>query len=740
MKKAWKKYLVNIAVGVAAAAVAVTGSLIYKKKVDDIALNEKTQYLRQISSQGTALVMSKLTNGKLAVDSVAKYIEGTKEDIFSPSAIAGIHSVAVTNNFDNISIVDKEGNLYHSMNDIPINVSDRYYFSDFLVGETVVSDVVDARDDGNSVIVVGAPIKRDGGVIGGVIARYPAKSISAMLEKNLSGDNVQCYVCHSDGEVFGCAKINPAEKPMTNILLDLQQADRSNEAIILRMKSDMKNDKQGFAKVMHLDRMYLINYEAIGINDLFCVVMMPMDVAITDIQNTAVTVIWLCMIGWVALISFFSYVMIVTKKRRGEYEKINGELGVIYESVPVGMFRCSCDSSLKVSFANEYFYSLLNMSEKEFADTYDKSLGQLLAGGADNIIDNIALGNVFSVEKQIKGDLDNRCICVKGRAVKNKNSGEVELFCALTDETRQHTMNDELHMHEQRCNLILEQINDIVFEWNYDKNEMFYSKHFNEKFGYAPVVNDFPDGFIHLGIIYRDDRQVFRNMFKTINMGSSYSEDEMRIRKNDGGYLWCKMCIMAVRDEKNQLHRIIGMLEDIDAEKREGDEIKGKSVRDELTGLYSKNASQALISECLDNANCGTSAFMMIDIDNFKEFNEILGEKVGDEALKEISKRIQNLFRDGDIIGRVGGDKFVVFMRNITSRDIADYKAKCIVQMMDYNASDGNNSAKITGSIGIAFAPDDASTYAQLYSKADKALYFSKKNGKAQVSTYDSTL
>lgn len=739
MKKAWKKYLVNIAVGAAAIAVTVAGSLMYKNRVEDIALSEKMHYLQQISSQGTSLVTSKLVNGKLAVDSVAKYIEGTKQDLFSPSAIAGIHSVAVTNNFENMSIVDKEGNLYHSINDIPINISDRYYFADFLMGETVVSDIVDARDDGNSVIVVGAPVKRDGSIIGGVVARYPADSISSMLERNLYADNAQCYVCHSDGEVFSSAKIKSDEKRMRNVLLDLQQADRANEAIMLRVKSDMKNDKQGFAEVMHLDRKYLISYEPIGLNDLFCVVMMPSDVPITGIQHTADAVIWMCMIGWAALILLLSYFMIATKKRRDEYEKINGELGVIYESIPDGMFRCTCDSAMKISFANEYFYSLLNMSEKEFADAYDKSLGQLLQDGADNIIDNIALGNVFNVEKRIKGDLDNRWLCIKGRAVKNQSSNDVELFCTLTDTTRQHIINDELHMHEKRCSLILEQVNDIVFEWNYDKNEIFYSKCFNEKFGYAPKISDFPDGFIHLGIIYREDRQVFRNMFKTINMGSSYSEDEVRIRKNDGGYLWCRLCIMAVRDEKNKLHRIIGMLTDIDAEKRDGDELKA-SVRDELTGLYNKNAMQTLISECLDNANCGTSAFMMIDIDDFRNFNDTLGEEIGDEALKEISKRIQSLFRDGDIIGRVGGDEFVVFMRNITTHEIADYKAKCIVQMMDYTASAGNNSAKITGSVGIAFSPDDASTYSQLYSKADKALYFSKKNGKSQVSTYDSTL
>lgn len=741
MKKEWTKYAVSIAVCIAAIAVTVTTSVFFIKRVEDVAISEKMNYLNQISSQGTDVVTSKLVNGVSVVNSVARYMEGEGGDIFSEHAINGIHNVAVKSDFENMSLVDKNGVVYHTINDVPINIADRYYFSRFMAGDLVISNVVDARDDGTQAVVLGAPISMNGVVIGGVIARYPATSIDKMLEKNLSDNDIRCYIVHSDGDVFAAAKIDSGEKRMTNIMLDLQQLNKKNSPAMLNVKSDMMNSKKGCVEIDYLGKKFLLSYEPIGINDLYCTVMMPYDKTITNIEHTTDTVIWCCMICLVVLISLLLYFVIAIQKRRHEFEMASGELDIIYQSVPSGMFKCSCDSAMRVSFANDYFYSLMGISEKNFIDGYDKNFSRLIEGGSEDIVDCVSSGGIITVEKRILSDDEDKWCCISGRAVKNSVTGDMELFCTMTDTTMQHKMYDELHMQEERCALMLEQVKDIIFEWNYDSNEMFYSKYFDEKFGYTPVVSDFPDGFIHLGIVYREDRQVFLNLFKTINMGSSYSEDEIRIRKNDGGYLWCKICIMAVRDERNILHRIIGMISDIDAQKRETDEIKESAKRDSLTTLYNKGATEELINESLNNTNCGQCAFLMIDIDNFKSVNDTMGHNVGDEVLKELSLRIQGLFRDGDIIGRIGGDEFVVFMRNITSEQIADYKAKCVVQALKYTASnDDGASVSITGSVGIAYSPKDAKTYTQLYSKADKALYYSKKNGKSQVSVYNSSL
>lgn len=741
MKKEWTKYAVSIAVCIAAIVVTITTSVFFIKRVEDVAVSEKMNYLNQISSQGKGVVTSKLVNGMSVVNSVACYMEGASGDVFSDYAIKGIHNVAVKSDFENMALVDKNGNVYHTINGVPINIADRYYFGRFMAGEQVISDVVDARDDGTQAVVLVAPISSDGGVIGGVIARYPAISIDKTLEKNLSDNDVRCYIVHSDGSVFAAAKVDGGEKRMTNIVLDLQQVDKRNSPVMLGVKSDMVNTKKGCVEVTYLNKKFLLSYEPIGINDLYCTVMMPYDKTITNIEHTTDTVIWCCMICLIVLISLLLYFVIATQKRRREFEMASSELDIIYKSVPSGMFRCSCDSAMRVSFANDYFYSLIGIAEKNFSDGYDKNFSRLIEGGSDDIVDCVSSGGIITVEKRILSDDEDKWCCISGRAVKNSVTGDMELFCTMTDTTLQHKMYDELHMQEERCALMLEQVQDIIFEWNYDSNEMFYSKYFDEKFGYTPVVSDFPDGFIHLGIVYREDRQVFLNLFKTINMGSSYSEDEIRIRKNDGGYLWCKICIMAVRDERNVLHRIIGMISDIDSQKRETDEIKESAKRDSLTMLYNKGATEEMINESLNNTNCGQCAFLMIDIDNFKSVNDTMGHGVGDEVLKELALRIQGLFRDGDIIGRIGGDEFVVFMRNITSEQIADYKAKCIVQALEYTVSgDDGKSVSITGSVGIAYAPKHAKTYTQLYSKADKALYYSKKNGKSQVSVYNSSL
>lgn len=742
MKKIRNEYFIYIAVCVLTAAVVGAVSAAYRQRIEQTALNEKTQYLQQISAQGTSIVASKLTNARLAVSSVAKYIEGAGGDLFSKSALSGIHSVAVTNNFENMSVVDKSGNVYHTINDIPINISDRFYFTDFIMGDTVISDIIEARDDGNSVIVVGAPVKCDGEVIGGVIARYPSESVQSELEKNLVGNNIRCYICHGDGDVFGAAKLDADENKMTNILTDLQQSAGTNESVMLRVKSDMENYRRGSAEVTYSEKKFLINYEPVGINDLFCVAMMPYDAVMSNIDYAAHSFVWIWAVSTAAMLVILLLFAAAAKKYRTRYESTDKRLNVICDSIPSGIMQCSCDSLMRVEWANKDFYSVIGMGEAEFADSCDCDFARLTEGGVENIIDRIAPDEAFSAQKCIKYAEKEIHIAIRGRLVKGENGEADRLLCTLTDISRCFEMKDEICVQKKRCELLTEQIRDIVFEWDCDKKQMTYSKYFGDKFGYEPQINDFPEGFINLGMVYREDRQRFLNLFATINMGSAYSEDELRIRKNDGTYLWCRMCIMAVRGENKQLRRIIGAVFDIDEQKRQKDGMDAASVHDALTGLYNKRVTELMISESLNHISCSAGALMIIDIDNFKSVNELLGNDVGDETLKAAAERIRGLFREDDIIGRVGGDEIVVFMRNIKNRQIADYKAQCIVQMMDHAVADDNGDAavQIGANVGIAFYPDDALTYSQLYSKADKALYYSKRNEKACVSTYDRTL
>ncbi len=162
---------------------------------------------------------------------------------------------------------------------------------------------------------------------------------------------------------------------------------------------------------------------------------------------------------------------------------------------------------------------------------------------------------------------------------------------------------------------------------------------------------------------------------------------------------------------------------------------KRKAERDALVQVYNKTTSQIKIDECLAQSKQG--AFFILDIDNFKTINDTKGHPFGDKVLIYLTKRITGTFRENDIIGRIGGDEFIIFLETESTLELIENKARELC--MDINvpfADEQGDTVKITISIGIALAPDHGTDFETLYQHADTALYQSKRNGKNTFSIY----
>ena len=154
-----------------------------------------------------------------------------------------------------------------------------------------------------------------------------------------------------------------------------------------------------------------------------------------------------------------------------------------------------------------------------------------------------------------------------------------------------------------------------------------------------------------------------------------------------------------------------------------------------MTGIYNKATIEKLAGEALENNEAGKVAFMIIDIDNFKSVNDTEGHQAGDHCIKIVADLISSQFRKSDLVGRLGGDEFFVCMSDLPSETIARKKAKDLVRLMKYkpNISIPSN---VSLSIGLAFSDENTKEYTSLFTRADEALYESKKNGKARYTEY----
>ena len=161
------------------------------------------------------------------------------------------------------------------------------------------------------------------------------------------------------------------------------------------------------------------------------------------------------------------------------------------------------------------------------------------------------------------------------------------------------------------------------------------------------------------------------------------------------------------------------------------EEILRSARTDELTQVYNRKYAESYTERIL-NENHGErqSAFFIMDVDKFKEVNDVYGHTVGDAVLHTFGELLNRQFRENDIVGRIGGDEFIVLMWNVSSREAVRSKAEKLLEETKKLAFAEMDGKGITISIGIALYPEHGNTYMELYRIADQALYETKRGGR----------
>ncbi|MBR4904523.1 MAG: diguanylate cyclase [Selenomonadaceae bacterium] len=166
----------------------------------------------------------------------------------------------------------------------------------------------------------------------------------------------------------------------------------------------------------------------------------------------------------------------------------------------------------------------------------------------------------------------------------------------------------------------------------------------------------------------------------------------------------------------------------------ERDIFKMESELDRLTELFNKKTMENLCRMKLKTFNENETsnifmAFYVIDLDHFKEVNDLFGHQFGDKVLVEFARGLRKIFRPNDCIGRFGGDEFVVIVDSLPNMEVVLRKAEQIKQIA-FNLTVEGKGHIVTASIGIAIAPQNGRDYDSLFASADKAVYHVKNSGK----------
>lgn len=359
--------------------------------------------------------------------------------------------------------------------------------------------------------------------------------------------------------------------------------------------------------------------------------------------------------------------------------------------------------------------------EQHWFDTY----GQVAKTGASIRFENKAAtldGRVFDVFAFHTGEPDSNLVGV--------------LF---TDITAKKALEEELRITNERLQLAVHGSGDFIWDWDLTTDKMVVSPRIWTILGYESTF-EILNARQWREMMHADDQIKMEAILENCRTGKTdayHSEYRLRCKNGDWKWFLCRGIVVA-RLADATATRLTGLLSDISERKRTEELIWRQANFDVLTGLPNRRMFRDRLDWETRKANRHHNglAVMFIDLDRFKEVNDLHGHDMGDLLLRQAGERILHCVRHSDTVSRLGGDEFTVILNDLESPDHAERVAQKILDVLSQPFLLTKEIVHISGSIGIAIYPEDGNSSQELIRKADQAMYAAKRAGKAQFSYF----
>lgn len=405
--------------------------------------------------------------------------------------------------------------------------------------------------------------------------------------------------------------------------------------------------------------------------------------------------------------------------------------------------RCDSDRALTINAGKRDLYSLTGYTEEEIDELFHGSLLEMVLpedrqAFSDAMDIHLKMGGKTETEYRLQRK-NNGPVWVLDKSRVYIDTDEQEYFYhAIRDNTRGKETQLRLEASLAHNQLIIDQIEGVAFEWSRATDTLTCSSKWEALFGYPHLSKDFSTRLFQASHFHPDDLPLLRNRIPALTAASSSIALEVRIANQEGRYLWCRIRASSLTDKDGVVTRVIGVVTDIDELKQAELALKERAERDSLTKLLNKSSTQHLVSEYLPSMPQDSMAAMLIlDLDNFKAINDTYGHLYGDAVLTQIGNGLRSLFRSHDIIGRIGGDEFLILLKNIPGEELVHERCATLLSTFRETFSSLIPDLNVSFSIGGALAPIHGTTYSELFQRADDCLYAAKGNGKDQYVLYD---
>ena len=281
---------------------------------------------------------------------------------------------------------------------------------------------------------------------------------------------------------------------------------------------------------------------------------------------------------------------------------------------------------------------------------------------------------------------------------------------------------------EEMYRLVFETSNDGLWEIDLKTNERFFSDRWYEIFGLPKEkVKDMEDWY---KLIHPEDYQMAKKCIDDLAHG--YSEVfscDFRIIDSTGNYKWIHGRGKGVKDINGVTYRIAGSHSDIHDKKVQEEQIRRMAYYDSLTGLVNRSNFEIQVANKIKDSK-NKCALIFMDLDNFKNINDSFGHTLGDALIIEVANILKNIIDQKGIVGRLGGDEFLVLLTDITENSFAQNILEEIINRLNKKILINEVAISTSASFGIALYPIDGDNFEDLLKNADTAMYKAKEYGK----------
>mgnify|MGYP003424081356 FL=1 len=375
------------------------------------------------------------------------------------------------------------------------------------------------------------------------------------------------------------------------------------------------------------------------------------------------------------------------------------------------------------------FSNSLKISKEIFNNAYFS-----MATSKDNIILNDILNKLFSsISNENKDSINNNWISVNYEKMVDYEkvliAGMVFLLIIFIISLKNRQINNINSQMKKYIKIVDENV--LTSSTDLDGNITYASEAFCEISGYT---KDELIGQNHRIIRHSDMKEsTYKELWETITSGKTW-KGEIKNKKKNGDYYWVKASISPMFDNKGEIISYTAIREDI-TDKKIIEEI---SITDGLTNIYNRRYFDEIFPKIINEAKRKNElvAFVFMDIDHFKQYNDNYGHQKGDEVLINFAACLkQSLHRSSDYTFRLGGEEFAVVYQMETKEKAVEFanNLRKNIENLKIEHKYSSVSSYITASMGLICKNANEIVIDEIYKQADDLLYQAKRSGRNQV-------